>query len=294
MDPNTKIVSDESKWLAVIEPNAGSFNSSLKELWRYRDLVKLFVRRTFVAQYKQTILGPAWAIIQPFLTTVVYTLFFGNVAGLGAQGVPTFLFYLSGTIAWTLFASCLMQSANAFISNSRILGKVYFPRMVMPISTSISQIIAFLIQFVFMLGFLVYYLLTSDQVHPNWLMLLTPVMILQLCVLGLGFGTIISSLTTKYRDLAMLVTFGTELWKFASPVAYDMFSRSILGVGGKYYGLYMLNPVTPVINLFRYAFLGCGAVDWMYYGISWVTTIAILILGLFLFSRVERTFMDTI
>lgn len=284
----------ENTWLTVIEPNAGSFNGSLKELWRYRDLVKLFVRRTFVAQYKQTILGPAWAIIQPFLTTVVYTLFFGNVAGLGAQGVPTFIFYLSGTIAWTLFASCLTQSANAFIGNSRILGKVYFPRMVMPISTSISQIIAFLIQFVFMLGFLVYYLLTTTMLQPNWLILMTPVLVFQLCVLGLGFGTIISSLTTKYRDLAMLVTFGVELWKFASPVAYDMFSRNALGIGGRYYGLYMMNPVTPVINLFRYAYLGCGAVDWLYYGISWITTIVILVLGLFLFSRVEKTFMDTI
>ncbi len=284
----------ERSWLAIIEPSAGTFNTNFKELWKYRDLIKLFVRRTFVAQYKQTILGPAWAIIQPFLTTVVYTLFFGNIAGLGAAGVPNFVFYLSGTIAWTLFSSCLIQSANAFIGNSRILGKVYFPRLVMPISSSISQIIAFLIQFVFLVGFLVFYILTSDMVHPNLLILMTPLIVVQLCVLGLGFGTIISSLTTKYRDLSMLVTFGVELWKFASPVAYDMFSMAPLTDGGQYYGLYMLNPVTPIINVFRYAYLGCGGVDWVYYAISWITTLVILGIGVLLFGRVERTFMDTI
>ena len=287
-------MSENRKWLAVVEPKNNSFQTNIKELWKYRDLIKLFVRRTFVAQYKQTILGPAWAIIQPFLTTVVYTLFFGNVAGLGAAGVPTFAFYLSGTIIWTLFASCLTQSANAFIGNARILGKVYFPRLVMPISSAISQLISFGIQFFFLIGFVIYYTLSGHLVTPNAFILMTPLLVVQMCVLGLGFGTIISSLTTKYRDLAMLVTFGVELWKFASPVAYDMFGRNVFAIGGKYYDVYMLNPVTPIINMFRYAYLGCGAIDWKYYIISWVTTLLILLLGVFSFSRVERTFMDTI
>ena len=282
------------KWLAVIGPQSNAFSVSLRELWHYRDLIKLFVRRTFVAHYKQTILGPAWAIIQPFLTTVVYTLFFGNVAGLGAAGVPTFAFYLSGTIIWTLFASSLTQSANAFIGNAKILGKVYFPRLVMPISSSLSQMISFGIQFVFMIGFVIFYFCKGRMVHPNLFILLTPLLVLQMCILGLGFGTIISSLTTKYRDLAMLVTFGVELWKFASPVAYDMFGRSVFTIGGKYYNWYMLNPTTPIINIFRYAYLGCGSIDWKYYAISWVTTLIVLLLGMLSFNRVEKTFMDTI
>ncbi len=293
MEDNTNKLPDKS-WLAVVEPQTGALNINLKEVWQYRDLVTLLVRRTFVAQYKQTILGPAWAIIQPFLTTVVYTLFFGNIAGLGASGVPTFAFYLSGMIIWQLFASCMTQSANAFIGNSKILGKVYFPRLVMPIASSLSQLIAFGIQFVFLSGFLLYYVFSGAAVHPNLLILFSPVLVLQMCLLGLGVGTIISSLTTKYRDLAMLVTFGTELWKFASPVAYDMFGMSALGIGGEYYGLYMLNPVTPIINVFRYAYLGCGSIDWFFYGISWVTTLLVLLLGIVSFSRVEKTFMDTI
>jgi lipopolysaccharide transport system permease protein len=286
-------MNDKSQqWLAVVEPKRKLLSMNLKEVWKYRDLIKLFVRRTFVAHYKQTILGPAWAIIQPFLTTVVYALFFGNVAGLGAAGVPNFIFYLSGTIMWTLFASCLTQSANAFIGNSAILGKVYFPRLVMPIASSLSQLIAFGIQFLFMIGFLIYYIIAQGSVAPNIFMLMLPLLVLQVCVLGLGFGTIIASLTTKYRDLTMLVAFGVELWKFASPVAYDMFGMNVLT--DKFYSLYMLNPVTPVINVFRYAFLGCGNIDWMFYGISWITTLLVLLLGILSFGRVEKTFMDTI
>ncbi len=282
----------QQQWLAVVEPKRKIFGGNLKEVWRYRDLIKLFVRRTFVAQYKQTILGPAWAIIQPLLTTVVYSLFFGNVAGLGAEGVPNFIFYLSGTIVWALFSACLIQSANAFISNSAILGKVYFPRLVMPIASSVSQLISFVIQFVFMICFLIYYFFAQGSVAPNVYVLMLPIIVLQLCILGLGFGTIIASLTTKYRDLAMLVAFGVELWKFASPVAYDMFGMSVLT--DKFYYLYMLNPVTPIINMFRYSFLGCGSVDWMFYGISWITTGIVFLLGVLSFGRVEKTFMDTI
>lgn len=284
----------ELDWDIVVQGNDKKLNIDWKGLRHCKDLIFLFVRRTFVAQYKQTILGPAWAVIQPFFTTVVYSIFFGNIAGLGASGVPNFIFYLCGTIIWSLFANCLTHTSDTFIGNSGILGKVYFPRLVMPISTAISQFISFFIQFGFMIIFLVYYLITDAGVTPNITILMTPVLLIQCAVLGMGFGMIVSSLTTKYRDLKMVVGFGMSLWSYCSPVAYDMFSRSALMPGARFYGLYMLNPVTPIINMFRYAFLGTGSVDWLYYGLSWVTTIAVAAIGICLFSRVEKTFMDTV
>ncbi len=284
----------EPSWDIVVDGENKKLNIDWKGLAQCRDLIFLFVRRTFVAQYKQTILGPAWAVIQPFFTTVVYSIFFGNVAGLGAAGVPNFIFYLCGTVIWTLFANCLTHTSDSFIGNAAILGKVYFPRLVMPISIAISQFISFFIVFVFMIGFLVYFLLTGAGVAPNIMILMTPVVLVQCAVLGMGFGMIVSALTTKYRDLKMLVAFGVSLWSYASPVAYDMFSRASLMPGGRFYALYMLNPVTPIVNAFRYAYLGTGMIDWTYYGISWITTIIVAVIGIRLFSRVEKTFMDTV
>ena len=285
---------NESSWDIVVNGDDKRLNIDWKGLARCRDLIFLFVRRTFVAQYKQTVLGPAWAVIQPFFTTVVYSIFFGNIAGLGAAGVPNFIFYLCGTVIWTLFANCLTHTSNTFVGNSAILGKVYFPRMVMPISTAISQFISFGIQFAFMLCFLIYYLLTGANVTPNWYILLTPALLLQCALLGMGCGMIISALTTKYRDLQMVVGFGMTLWSYCSPVAYDMFSRSSLMPGSRFYALYMLNPVTPIVNAFRYAFLGTGEIDFLFYGISWFTTILVCAVGVMLFSKVEKTFMDTV
>lgn len=284
----------EQKWTTVVKSENKIFDVDIKGLRNCKDLIFLFVRRTFVAKYKQTVLGPAWAVIQPFFTTVVYSVFFGNIAGLGASGVPNFIFYLSGTIVWTLFSSCLTETSNSFIGNSGIMGKVYFPRLVMPISTAISQFIGFFIQFAFMLCFLVYYVATGAGVEPNLYILLTPLVLIQLAVLGMGFGMIISSLTTKYRDLAMVVGFGVSLWSYCSPVAYDMFSRSQLAPGSALYNIYMLNPVTPAINLFRYAFLGCGEIDWLFWLISWVTTVIVAVIGALMFSKSEKTFMDTV
>ena len=281
-------------WTTIVKSNNSAFDMDIKGLAKCKDLIFLLVRRTFVAKYKQTVLGPAWAVIQPFFTTVVYSVFFGNIAGLGASGVPNFIFYLSGTIVWTLFASCLTETSHTFTGNAGILGKVYFPRLVMPISTAISQFISFFIQFAFMLCFLVYYLITDAGVVPNLYILMMPVLLIQLAVLGMGFGMIISSLTTKYRDLAMVVGFGVTLWSYCSPVAYDMFSRSQLAPGSLLYNIYMLNPVTPVINMFRYAFLGTGEIDWLFYGISIVTTILVAFLGAAMFSKSEKTFMDTV
>ena len=280
--------------LTVIRPRSGWLDLHLGELLRYRDLILLFVKRDFVSLYKQTILGPAWAVIQPFLTTIVFSLVFGSMAGLAPEGVPSFLFYLSGTVVWTYFSNCLTRTSDTFIANAAILGKVYFPRLVMPVSTVLSKLIDFAIQYAFLLVFLGVYLLTGADVAPNRYILLTPVLLLQLAMLSLGCGIIISAATTKYRDLRMLVSFGVQLWMYASPVAYDMFSMGIFAPGSKYYGLYMLNPVTPIVNLFRYAYLGIGQVDWLYYGISWAVTCGLLFVGIVLFSRVEKTFMDTV
>ena len=280
--------------VTLIRPKSGWFDLPVKELFRYKDLILLFVKRDFVSLYKQTVLGPAWAVIQPFLTTIVFSLVFGSIAGLAPEGVPSFLFYLSGTVVWTYFANCLTRTSDTFIANAAILGKVYFPRLVMPVSTVLSKLIDFAIQYGFFLVFLVIYGLTGAAIRPNWLILLTPLLLLQLAMLSLGCGVIISAATTKYRDLRMLVSFGVQLWMYASPVAYDMFSMSAFSPGSRYYGLYMLNPVTPLVNLFRYAYLGIGQVDWLYYGISWAVTAVLLFIGIVLFSRVEKTFMDTV
>ena len=290
MDNNTQHI----EWQIIIHSDHNAFSSNLNELLQYKDLIFLLVRRTFVAQYKQTILGPAWAILQPLFTTVVFSIFFGNIAGLGAAGVPNFIFYLTGTIVWTLFSHCLTNSASTFISNSAILGKVYFPRLVMPVSIIISQYISFLIQYCFMLLFIIYYLCIKANINPKVYILLSPLLFLQIGLLGMGMGMIISALTTKYRDLNMVLGFGVSLWSYCSPIAYDMFSRDALKPGSSYYTYYMLNPMTPIINTFRYAYLGTGGIDWTYYGISWISTLIIAYLGILMFSKVEKTFMDTI
>ncbi len=284
----------EQNYQTVLKGKNGWFDLNLRELYRYRDLIMLFVKRDFISLYKQTILGPLWAIIQPLLTTVVYTLIFGNIAGLAAEGTPTFLFYLSGTILWTYFSTSLTNTANTFVTNSSILGKVYFPRLVMPTANAISGLITMAIQFAFFIGFLIYYILTGSQINVNWYVLMTPLLVLQLVLLSLGCGVIISALTTKYRDLKMLITFGLQLWMYGCPVAYDMFRMPIISPGGRFYTLYMLDPLTPIINIFRYGFLGIGEIDWSFYWIGWGVTIFLLALGIMLFSRVEKTFMDTV
>lgn len=277
-----------NKFDTVVQPKTGLLDVNYKEVWKYRDLITLFVRRNFVSQYKQTILGPAWAVIQPLLTTVVFTVVFGSLAGLAADGVPSFLFYLSGTVAWTYFSTCLTQTADTFTGNAGILGKVYFPRIVMPISTVMTNLISFSIQFIMFIIFLVIYCV-KGEVHPNAYMLLLPLLVVQMAMLSLGTGVIVSALTTKYRDLKMLVSFGVQLWMYATPVAYD-----INIIPQKYMGLYMLNPMTSIINNFRYAFLGIGDFELTYYLISWAVTLVILFIGIIMFNRVEKTFMDTV
>ena len=283
----------DEKRVTIIRQRTGWLDLNLGELYQYKDLIFLFVKRNFVSLYKQTVLGPAWAIIQPLLTTVVFSLVFGNIAGLAADGVPSFIFYLTANVIWAYFSSCLTTTSDTFIANSGILGKVYFPRLVMPISTVLSKLIDFTIQFSFMVIFVIYFAFTK-QVHPNWYVLMTPVLLLQLAMLSLGVGVIISAATTKYRDLRMLVSFGVQLWMYGTPVAYDMFSIGAFSPCGKYYWLIMSNPVTPIVNLFRYSFLGIGQLDWHYYFISWIVTLVVLFIGVIMFSRVEKTFMDTV
>lgn len=273
----------------VIKPKNPWFSLNLRELLQYKDLIFLFVKRNFTSLYKQTILGPAWAIIQPLLTTVVFTFIFGNIAGLGAEGVPHFIFFLCATVAWSYFSTCLSETANTFLGNVGILGKVYFPRLVMPISMVLTNLISFAIQFAMFAIALVIYVLVGANVHPNAYMLLLPVLVLQMALLALGCGIIISAATTKYRDLRFVVGFGVQLWMYGTPVAYD-----IGLIPARYMNLYMCNPMTPIINAFRYAFLGVGQMDWGYWALSWGTTLLLLLLGIMLFSRVEKNFMDTI
>jgi lipopolysaccharide transport system permease protein len=273
------VITNKRKW----------FSFNLGELVKYRDLIFLFVKRNFVSRYKQTILGPAWAVIQPLLTTVVLTVIFGNIAGLSPSGVPAFLFYFAGTLVWSYFSSCLTETSTTFTGNAHLFGKVYFPRLVMPIATVTSNLISFFIQFVMFIGFLVYYLTVGAGIHPNMWMLFTPILLIHMAMLGMGCGVIISSLTTKYRDLAMIVGFGVQLWMYATPVAYD-YTRII----PKYLGIYMLNPMAPIVMVFRYAFLGTGYINWTYYLTSVAITLVLLLFGIALFNRVEKTFMDTV
>lgn len=279
---------NEQQFTTVITPNNKLLDFHLKEVWKYRDLIFLFVRRSFVTRYKQTVLGPAWALIQPLLTTFVFTFVFGRLAGLAPGGVPSFLFFMSGNIAWHYFSGCLNATAGTFTGNAGIFGKVYFPRLVTPISTVLSQLITFGIQFFLFLIFLVAYWIKGD-VQPTLYVLMLPLLLLQMAMMGMGVGIIISSLTTKYRDLVMLVGFGVQLWMYGTPVAYD-----IGIVPEKYMSLYMLNPMTPIINCFRKAFLNLGSFDLFHYLLSWAFTLVVLFLGVMLFNKVEKTFMDTV
>lgn len=272
------------------------FDLHLKETFKYRDLIFLFVKRDFTALYKQTILGPAWALIQPFLTTVVFTVIFQNLAGLTTADVPGdfvmpgFLFYMAGNICWSYFSTTLQATSNTFLTNSTVMGKVYYPRLVAPISTALSNLISFVIQFLMFICFWLFFLLkggTSIQITP--MLLFIPLVVLQMIILSAGCGIIISSVTTKYRDLSMLVVFGLQLWQYASPIAYGLQL-----IPEKFMFLYMLNPVTPIITTFRYAVFGFGYFDLTYYLISWAISLGLFFIGLVLFSRIERTFMDTI
>ena len=283
-----------SGWDTVIRPRKGWFDIDFKGLVRYRDLIWLMVKRNFTVLYKQTILGPAWVVIQPLLTTLVFTVVFGNLAGLPTDGVPKFLFYMAGNIMWQYFSQCLTRTAETFTKNSRLFGKVYFPRLVMPFSTVLTQMINFTVQYALFIVMVVIYANRPDSgVVPNWqLILLTPLMLLQLGILGLGFGIIIAALTTKYRDLAMLVGFGVHLWMYGTPVTYS--TSMIADKFPQLLPAYMLNPITPIIELFRAAYLGVPRYSYGYNLQSAIVTVLVFLVGVVRFSRTEKTFMDTV
>ena len=289
----------DNKFKTVITSKHKVLDLHIKETFQYRDLIFLFVKRDFTAKYKQTILGPLWALIQPLLTTVVFTIIFGSLAGLttadvvGDFVIPGFLFYMSGNICWSYFSSTVSATSNTFISNRGTMGKVYYPRLVSPIATAFSNLISFGIQFaMFIVIWIVYIIIGGTSIVITPYLLFIPLLIVQMVMLATGVGIIISSMTTKYRDLAMLVGFGLQLWQYASPIAYGL---TLVSVGHQnLMWAYMLNPVTPIITTFRYAMFGSGYFDLMYYLISWGVTFVVFFIGLILFSRIERTFMDTV
>jgi lipopolysaccharide transport system permease protein len=273
-------------WTTVIGSHEGVFDWNLVELWRCRDLISLLVWRDFVTLYKQTILGPAWHIIQPLLTTLTFTIVFGKIAALPTNGSPPFLFYLTGNVLWGFFVGCLTKTAGTFTYNAGLLGKVYFHRMVIPISSILSTLISFGIQFAFFLIFWIFYWAT---VRPNTWILSAPVCVFMVAGYALGGGIIISALTTRYRDLAMLVSFGVQLLMFLTPVIY-----SVSGVPERYRWIVSLNPLSPIFEAYRSGFLGDGSVTVTQLAISFGVMLALLVVGLMLFTRVEKTFMDTV
>lgn len=283
----------EKKWTTIIEPKNNLLDLKLKEVWQYRDLIKLNVQRDFKTRYKQTVLGPFWFIVQPLMTTFIQSFVFGTIAGLSTDGLPQFLFYMLGNITWQYFASCFTGTSNTFTGNAGVFGKIYFPRLTTPISTVITAFFNSVIQFVMFLGFEGFYCITGANVHITWVAVLTPLIFLQLAMLGLGFGIIFSSLTTKYRDLQVLIGFGVSLWMYLSPVIYSVTTMSKT-LSPKMGVIMMLNPVTPALELMRYGWLGAGTQPFLYWGISWVITMIVLFAGLIVFNKVEKTFMDTV
>ena len=280
----------EQKFTTVIKPKTELFDINLKEVWQYRDLIWIYTKRTFVLTYKQTILGPIWIFLNPFLTSLIYVFVFGGIAGIPTDGIPQMLFYLGGNAIWTFFSSSLTKTASTFTANANVFGKVYFPRLTMPISTVLSSAINFCVQMLLFLAFWVYYLV-NGAISPNYLAILAlPLVLLQVGALALGCGIIISSLTTKYRDLAILVTFGVQLWMYITPVVYPI---STLGEGWMR-TILLLNPVTCGVEAFRYMFLGQGLVEPGWWLWSTCVTVVVLLVGVVLFSRVEKTFMDTV
>jgi len=284
-----QVLAEEQPWTEIIEPQDSLFQLGLVQVWRYRDLVMLFVRRDFVASYKQTILGPLWIIAQPLLTTLMFFVIFGNIAQLSTDGLPALLFYLSGVTIWNYFAQTLTSTASVFRDNAAIFGKVYFPRLAMPLSIVISNLVRFAIQFALFLFVWAYYLVSVRTVHPNVVMLLLPVLVALMGLLSLGLGMIFSSLTTKYRDLTVLLGFGIQLAMYASPVIYPVSS-----VPERYRWLLEINPITPIIETLRYGFLGSGTFSGTALAYSALHALVVLLLGIMLFNRTQRHFTDTV
>ena len=280
----------DEKYSTLIEPKTSLLSVDFKEIWRYRDLFSMFVKRDIITQYKQTILGPAWFFIQPLLTMVMYMVVFGGIAGISTDGLPQALFYLAGILCWQYFADCLNKTSSTFTTNQNIFGKVYFPRLIVPLATVSSNLVRLFIQLFLFLVVYVYYLVVGVDVAPNWYVLLFPVLVLMLAGLALGFGIIISSMTTKYRDLTILFTFVVQLWMYATPIIYPLSTITNTTVRT----VMLLNPITSIVETFKYGALGIGSFSWGALGYSFGFMVVLLAVGIVVFNKVQRSFMDTV
>jgi lipopolysaccharide transport system permease protein len=277
------------QWDSIIKPKTGWFDIDLREIWTYRDLIKMLVKRDFVTFYKQTILGPLWYIIQPLLTTVVFTIIFGRVAKISTDGLPPFLFYMSGNVMWSYFATTLNTTAETFSTNAQVFGKVYFPRLTVPIATAIVNFLQFFINFALFVAFYVYFFINGAPISVNWTLIGLPVLLLQMALLSFGFGILLSSLTTKYRDLRFALGFFVQLWMYATPVVYPLSE-----IPDWLLPYYIMNPMVAIVEGFRFQFFGISAITTNTIAASWFVTFIILFCGVILFSRIEKTFMDTV
>ena len=282
----------DKNWDLIIQNKSSLFRLDLHEVWRYRDLLRMYVKRDIITFYKQTILGPIWFFIQPIMTTIMFMFVFGGIAGISTDGVPQAVFYLAGLVCWNYFADCLTKCSDTFNANQQIFGKVYFPRLIVPFSIVISNMVKMGIQLVLFLVVYAYYFIVLGTFEINWTIVLFPVLLLMLASLGLGFGLVISSLTTKYRDLRFLITFGVQLWMYATPVIYPL-SVMKQNYPDKIWVI-VANPLTAIIETFKYGFTGVGVFEWNYLLYSFVMSIAVLLLGIIVFNRVQKNFMDVI
>lgn len=277
------------EYTTVIKPKNRLFAIDFKEIWQYRDLLNMFVKRNIITQYKQTILGPTWFFIQPALTTIMYMIVFGGIAKISTDGLPQALFYLAGIVCWQYFSDCLNKTSSTFTENQGIFGKVYFPRLIVPLATVTSNLVRMGIQFFLFVAVYVYYLIIGVNLSPNIYILLIPVLVLMLAGLSLGFGIIISSMTTKYRDLTILFTFIVQLWMYATPVIYPL---STMPADKQW--IMAINPVTSIIETFKFATMGVGTFSWGMLGYSFGFMLILLAIGIVVFNKVQRSFMDTV
>jgi len=287
----------EENWTTVIKPKNRLLEVNIGELWKYKDLIALFIKRNIITQYKQTILGPLWFIVQPALTVIMYMIVFGGIAGIPTDGVPRPLFYLAGTCMWNYFSECLTKTSNTFVDNAGIFGKVYFPRLAVPVANVVSNLLRFGIQLgLFLVVYAIYAIIGDMEAHFNWYALLFPVLVVMMAGLALGFGIVISSMTTKYRDLQVLFSFVVSLWMYATPIVYPLSqTKSLFWKGIPVHKLMCLNPVTPVIETFKYGCLGAGEfVGWRWLIYSFVFMLVLLALGIVVFNKVQKSFMDTV
>ena len=280
----------EKEWTMIIRPQEKLWKINLKEVWAYRDLITLFVKRNIVVQYKQTILGPLWYLIQPVLTVIMNMVVFGGIAHMSTDGIPQALFYMAGNVCWFYFSDCLNQTSSTFVANQGMFGKVYFPRMVVPISTVMSNLLRFGIQLLLFVAFWIYFFVSGSDIHLTWAVLLVPILVVMLAGLGLGFGILISSMTTKYRDLTILFTFVVQLWMYATPIVYPM----SMVTNETLHTIIMLNPMTSIIEAFKYATLGQGYFSWGALGYSFAFMSILMLWGIIIFNKVQRSFMDTV